>query len=145
MYALNSRGYDTVSTETLPDLRRVLEVHRSCYGLGQVAVIVINVSLFLERVDRAVRTTTDLRGSCRGLVDYFDDAHHHGPFESKLGFHKRKQYEKQREYRILVRSSRSERGPYRLKVGDLSDIVRVTTPDELNRSLELKLPDGSRG
>ncbi len=119
-YALHSQGFDTVSRETLTDLKRVMLVHESCYGLGNVAVLISNVIKFFERVDGAIRRF-GLR-SRRRPIDYFDEATFLGGFGEMAGFHKRKIYSNQREYRIMVEIPEPSIDAYTLQVGDLSDI-----------------------
>jgi len=140
-YALNSRGFDNVSAETLADFKRVMLVHESCYGLGSIAVLVSNVTKFFERIDSSIRAA-DLRGY-RSLIDYFDENTFHGNFGERAGFHKRKLYSNQREYRVMVERPEPSTAAYTLSVGDLSDIAHITTPEEFNRDLKLTLPDGS--
>lgn len=141
MYALNSRGFDRVSAANLAALKRVLRVHRACYGLGNVAAVVTNVTIFIERVINAIKAA-NLWGQL-GLIDYFDETQYHGEFQDKPGFHKRKLYADQREYRIKVDLPIPSAEAYRLNVGDLSDIVHLTTPDDFNRDIKISLPDGS--
>lgn len=143
IYSLNSRGYDSVSAETLSDFKRTLELHESCFGLGKFCVVITNAMEFIERCKSALEKenlNADL-----GLVDYYNDHEFHGQMsKDKLGFQKSHLYAHQREYRIKIDTNRSEPSPYILDVGDLSDIAVITTPKEFNDQLELKLPDGSQ-
>lgn len=140
--SLNSRGHDTVSAETLSEFKRTLELHESCFGLGKFCVVILNASEFIERCKSAVEKL-NFNGNL-GLVDYFNEHEFHGNMpEDKLGYQKRSLFSNQCEYRIKIDTNRSIPGIYFLDVGDLSDIAVITTPQEFNEQLELKLPDGS--
>ncbi len=142
IYSLNSQGHDTVSAETLLDFKRTLELHNSCFGLGKYCVVILNAQEFINRCFSAIKKQ-NLDGSL-GLVDYFDENEFHGNMpEHKLGYQKRSIFSHQREYRVKVDTNRSDPGPYTLEIGDLSDIARMTTPNEFNAQLKVSLPDGS--
>ncbi len=142
IYSLNSRGHETVSAETIKDFKRTLEIHEACYGLGAYCVAVLNAQEFIDRCQAAV-TSLNVAGKL-GLVDYFDELTFSGLLPKDMhGFQKRSFFSHQREYRILIDLNR-EPNIYTMPVGDLSDITtQVITPDEFNRQLEIKLPDGS--
>ncbi|WP_196140158.1 hypothetical protein [Aliikangiella sp. G2MR2-5] len=142
IYSLNSRGHDSVSSKTIDDFKKTLALHESCFGLGKYCVIIINSSEFISRCSDAIKAL-NLDGRM-GLVDYFDEHTFHGNMpQEELGFHKRSIFKEQREYRIKIDTRRDTPGPYFLEVGDLSDIAILTTPQEFNEKLEIKLPDGS--
>lgn len=142
IYSLNSRGHDTVSAETIRDFKRTLEIHEACYGLGAYCVAVLNAQTFIDRCQAAVKSL-NVAGKL-GLVDYFDELTFSGELpKERYGFQKRSFFSHQREYRILIDLNR-EPDTYTMPVGDLSDITtQVITPDEFNRQLEIRLPDGS--
>lgn len=140
-YSCNSRGFDFVSAENLASFKKILLIHQDCYAFGNVAAVVLNVTEFQKRVLNAIKALS-AKAAC-GLVNYFDEATHHGSLMDKPGFYKRKAFDYQREHRVLVYPLEPIDGPLRLSVGDLSDIVHITTPDEFNRLLSIKLPDGS--
>ncbi|MGK3369204.1 hypothetical protein [Citrobacter youngae] len=143
IYSLNSRGYNTVSAETLSDFKRTLELHRSCFGLGQFCVVILNASQFIERCKSAIEAQ-NFDGQL-GLVDYFNENEFHGNMpEDNLGFQKRSLFAHQREFRIKVKTNIPEPSPYFLEIGDLDDIAIITTPKEFNENLELRLPDGTK-
>lgn len=142
IYSLNSRGYNTISAETLLDFKRTLELHESCFGLGKFCVVILNATQFIERCKSAIEKK-NFNGNL-GLVDYFNEHEFHGNMpEDTLGFQKRSLFAHQREYRVKIDTNSEEPKPYFLDVGDLSDIALITTPKEFNEKLELKLPDGS--
>ncbi len=144
MYSLNSRGHETVSTETIRDFRRTLEIHRACYGLGAYCVAVLNAPEFIKRCRDSIQSL-NIHGRL-DLVDYFDELTFNGLLPSeKHGFQKRSFFSHQREFRILVELNRDP-DLYTMNVGNLCDITtQVITPEEFNNNLEIKLPDGIRG
>ncbi|AWY01403.1 hypothetical protein A8139_16645 [Marinomonas primoryensis] len=60
IYSLNSRGHDSVSSETIFDFKRTLDLHDSCFGLGEYCVVIHNVTEFISRC-----TTPLCQDSCR--------------------------------------------------------------------------------
>ena len=144
MYSLNSSGHDSVSSETLNQFRRTIELHESCFGLGKHCVAILDAQKFLERCTAAA---TELKLDTRmDLVRYFDEKDFHGFLDPNFhGFQKRIKFQDQREYRIKIDFKNVSPEARILEVGDLSDIARLTTPEEFNSALEIILPDGSRG
>lgn len=142
IYSLNSRGYDSISADNLLDFKRTLELHDSCFGLGNFCVVVTNASLFIERCRLAI-VSKNYDGKL-GLVDYFDEHEHHGAMdEENHGFQKRSLFSHQREYRVKIKTDNDVPSPYTLDIGSLSDIASIMTPEDFNNLLLLKLPDGS--
>ena len=142
IYSLNSRGHDSVSAETIYDFKRTLDLHKSCFGLGKHCVVILNVTEFISRCTSAIKKE-DFDGSL-GLVDYFNEHEFHGNMpEKKLGYQKRSFFSHQREYRVKIDTRRTTPSPYILEVGDLSDIAMITTTEDFNAQLKVKLPDGS--
>ncbi|MCJ8286380.1 hypothetical protein [Halomonas sp.] len=142
IYSLNSRGHESVNAETLADLKATLQIHKSCFGLGSHCVVVKNATEFKERVEKAVRSLGYPGSLC--LVDYFDEQTFSGNLpKERWGYQKRSFFKHQREYRVLIDTELESPKPMFLEVGDLSDICFITTPDEFNSSIQLKLPDGS--
>ncbi|EIO4061340.1 hypothetical protein LQK59_004357 [Vibrio vulnificus] len=142
IYSLNSRGHDRISAETIMEFKQTLQLHQSCFGLGNYCVVVINTQEFIKRCKDNI-TRLGIHGSL-GLVDYFDENECHGGLpEKKWGYQKRSIFKEQREYRIMIDLERENPAPYILDIGDLSDITILTTPSEFNKTLEIKLPDGT--
>jgi hypothetical protein len=140
IYSLNSGDYESISKETLGEFKRTIELHESCFGLGNYCVVILNAQKFIDRTLTKINRS-NISGKL-GLVEYFDEHEHHGTFVSeKYGFHKRSFFSHQREYRLLVDTLSSPSGPYTLNIGDLSDIALLTTPDEFKKQLEIMLPD----
>lgn len=142
IYSLNSRGYNSISQETLSEFKRTLELHESCFGLGKYCVVITNALQFIERCRLAIERQ-NFNGNL-GLVDYFNEHEFHGQMsKEKLGFQKRSLFSHQREYRVKIDIASPEPSHYFLDVGDLSDIALITTPQNFNEELKLQLPDGS--
>jgi hypothetical protein len=143
MYSLNSRGWtSTVSADTLKDLKATLLMDMKCHGLGSDVVVVTNASAFQDRVEAAARKTGFY--ALWNLVDYYDHNTQHGSFErDKAPFMKRAEYAYQREWRIVLKRLPASTDPYTLDIGDIRDITKLTTAEEFNKLLELRLPDGS--
>ncbi len=142
LYSLNSHGHKSISAETLAEFRRTLELHDSCFGLGKYCVVILNASEFISRCKSAIKKL-NFKGNL-GLVEYYDENKFHGNMtKGKLGYQKRSLFAQQREYRIKIDTNSSSSEPYTLYVGDLNDIATITTPEEFNKNLKIKLPDGS--
>jgi len=143
IYSLNSSGHDSISSETLREFRRTIELHESCFGLGKFCVVILNASEFMLRCRTALEKLK--LGGTMGLVEYFNEHEFHGDFNAeRFGYHKRSLFKHQREYRIKVNLNSHNPGRYFLEVGNLSDIAMLTTPEEFNSQLEIGLPDGSK-
>jgi len=139
IYSLNSRGHDSVSAETVAEFHRTLELHESCFGLGKYCVVILDAEEFRLRCSKAVKELNF--DASHGLVDYFDEHTFHGNMaQDRLGFQKRNFFNPQREYRIKIDTRAENPGPYVMEIGDLSDIAKITTPNEFNEQLEIKLP-----
>jgi len=142
IYSLNSRGHDSVTAETLADLKATLQIHESCFGLGSHCVVVLNATEFQKRIEKSIKNL-GYAGSL-SLVDYFDEKTFSGVLpKDRWGYQKRSFFRHQREYRILIDTELDVPKPIFLDLGDLSDICYITTPLEFNSSIQLKLPDGS--
>ncbi len=142
LYSVDSRGHDTVSAETLSDFKEALEIHRHNFGFGTHCVVILDGKEFLNRTRKAIRKA-GLRHSSH-LIEYFDETSFHGIVpENRQGFFKRKKYQLQREFRLLLHSGQQLDEPFMLDVGDLHDIIKLTTPEDFNDELKVTLPDGS--
>jgi hypothetical protein len=140
-YALNDHGLDEGAADIPAELLRLFRIHDSCYGLGQFAALILNTTEFIERVSSAARQLKP-RAFAHGLVRYFDENTFHGVLGEYPGFYKRRRYERQREHRFLIELPDSNE-PLLLHVGDLADIVVVTTPEEISTGLRVLRSDDS--
>ena len=143
MYAVSNAGLsEKVSADTLAELKKGLQIHEHCFGLGTHCVILTKPQEFLSRVRSALKAMG--RGYRMKLVEYYDETSFHGFFpEEEVPFRKRLRFQTQREYRVVMSNASDAAGALTLNVGDLSDIAKITTPSQFNADLRLELPDGS--
>lgn len=142
IYSLNSGDHKSISKETIDEFKRSIELHESCFGLGNFCVVILNAQEFIDRILSSIKIN-NISGKL-GLVEYFKEHEYHGDFPAeKYGFHKRSFFSHQREYRLLVDTHCSLSGPHTLNIGDLSDIALITTPEDFKKQLQISLPDGS--
>ncbi len=142
IYSLNSGDHKSISRETLDEFKIAIELHESCFGLGNFCVVILNSQKFIERILSSIKFK-NISGKL-GLVEYFNEHEYHGNFPpEKYGFHKRSFFSRQREYRLLIDTHCSLSGPHTLNIGDLSDIALLTTPEDFKNQLQISLPDGS--
>lgn len=141
LFSANTVGFgNSITSEGLGELKKVMVIHDKCHRLGGHAVIITNMKEFSSRVLAAI----DAKGFAGGvgLVHYYDGLTHSGKFKD-VGLHKRVEYAYQREYRVIVYLPDELTAPYRLDVGDLSDIAVLTEPQVFNDGLRVALPDGT--
>jgi hypothetical protein len=133
---------EKVSADSLSQLKKAMQIHEECFGLGKHAVLLTQPNTFLERVGDALGRLG--RSWKRNLVEYYDDASFHGYFPpDDVPFRKRARFRLQREYRFAVEADPDSDEPLTLDVGDLSDVALLTNPDWINANITLSLPDGS--
>ena len=133
MHACHTGALDIgdLSNENIEVLRQELMVPVDCLKLGEYAVVVKNVSGFINRVAAAVKEN-GYEGR-RGLVKYYDPETFHGSFRGiEPVFRKQVMQSYQREFRIVIASGSFSNCPLTLEVGDLSDITIPLQADELN-------------
>ena len=142
LYAAHSGQMTDVSTESLPLLRKQLEIPSECLALGDHAVIVTSPSEFIARIKHAIQANGF--GLYANLVNYVNfDSHHGGAPDKEAPFLKSDNYQHQREYRFAVDAGHVVESPLRLPVGDLRDITLACRTSEINDLLSLRLPDGT--
>ncbi|MDY7560814.1 hypothetical protein [Pseudomonas sp. AB6] len=135
MFAVNSGACTELSDENLDIFRESLKIPPACHGLGAYCVVLLNTSEFLARCDEALdKLNLPFQ---RSMVNYFDDQTFHGRIpEAELGFHKRKRFSVQQEYRLRVDPVNELPGPLRLEIGSLKDIAVIVTPQQFNDGLQ---------
>ena len=144
MFAVTNDGLlnATISPNTLGELKKAMQIHEHCFGLGAHAVLLTNPNAFLDRC--AVALGRLGRTWARNLVEYYDETSFHGSFQSDdVPFKKRLRFRSQREYRLAVEAEPGSMEAITLEIGDISDIAQITTPDWINENFTLALPDGS--
>lgn len=136
--SVDSREFDSIRPDKLSEFAESLKIDNRCFGFGPYCVAIVHVNEFIDRVSKAL--LRENMASKMGLVQYYDEATFHGAFgEEEYGFMKRKCYGHQRELRILVQGE--DENPLILDVGDLSNISILTTPEDFNKTLQVKLPE----
>ncbi|GAB3215651.1 hypothetical protein [Pseudaeromonas pectinilytica] len=138
IYAAHSGEFDAISEETIEDFKEQISIPDDCKKLGEYAVIVTNVTKFIERVNAAVSSNN--YGLNAGLVEYYDPAIFNGSFsEVESIFRKRDEYKHQREYRFSFDTGIAGHDPLILNIGDISDIAMQCKVSDINTKLEVKL------
>jgi hypothetical protein len=140
MFAVTNDGLlnEAISPSTLNELKKAMQIHEQCYGLGQHAVLLTDCNAFLTRAGVAFGRLG--RGWRRNLVQYYDETAFHGTFdEDDVPFRKPKRFRAQREYRFAVQAEPGSSEHLEVELGDLSDIAQITTPAWINANLTLEL------
>jgi len=102
-------------------------VHEENFNFGDTVACITDVSEFFRRL-KAAEKVCEFRFSC-DLVEYFPPT-----YQGEVGiFRKRSQFQYQSELRIAVEPGPGK--PYKLNVGDLSDIVVTGASREINECL----------
>jgi len=141
IYAAHSGDFVNVTPENMTDFKKYLEIPDDCLKLGQHAVLVTNFSQFIERVKSAVQAKN--YGLNAGLVEYYNPETFSGNFtEEESVFKKRDEYKHQKEYRFSIDSGAEGKTPMILEIGDISDITMRCNVADINKYLEIKLPQG---
>lgn len=139
IYAAHSGDFEGISEEILDAFKEQVAIPEDCQKLGKYAVIVTNVSVFLERVKKAVNAKNYCLNA--GLVEYYDPSSFHGSFsEVESIFRKRDEYKHQKEYRFAFDTCIEGDNPLILSIGDISDITMQCEVSDINICLEIKLP-----
>jgi len=139
IYAAHSGEFEEISEETIDDFKKQISIPEECKNLGEYAVIVTNVTKFIERVKAAVRSNNYELNA--GLVEYYDPTRFNGSFsEVESIFRKREEYKHQKEYRFSFDTGIAGTDPLILNIGDISDITMQCKVCEINAQLEVKLP-----
>ncbi|MGC4094901.1 MAG: hypothetical protein QM756_44685 [Polyangiaceae bacterium] len=142
-YALTNAGFEAGNFDSLEQLRELFLIHQRCYGLGASLAYLVRPQEFMRRFHKAIRAAG--HKYARNLVTYYDANTFHGEFRlDEVPFRKRQEFSHQREYRFSVYSTDADPDPLLLDVGDLSDICKITTPDEFNRDLKISIEPKKR-
>ena len=133
MHAVHSSNLDMAkfTNSEIEELRNELKVPDDCLSLGEYAVVVKNVSEFINRMEGAA-SAMGYRFT-RGLVRYFKPETYHGYFQDVESiFWKRGSYSFQREFRFLIDSRTMDGCPRILDIGNIEDITLQFRSNELN-------------
>ncbi|NOQ63427.1 MAG: hypothetical protein GQ582_02805 [Methyloprofundus sp.] len=132
MYAVHSGEFDHISNENLSAFTKQLELPDECEKLGQYAVVVTDVTQFIERIKIAINKKN--YGLQATLVDYYDPNSFNGFFpEEKAIFMKRKEYSHQSEYRFAIDTGLGNDTPINLFIEDISDISILRATSDLRK------------
>ncbi len=137
--ALYGTGLEQITEENLDAFRRSLMFDNKILDLGDYCVIIISPSAFIEKVKSGIQRN-NLKGWV-GSVEYFDPNIFHGAFSGiEPVFKKQIQFSHQKEYRIVIDSKTSGDTPYILEIGSIRDICKICKTGEVNKLIEVKLP-----
>ena len=140
MFAAHSGDLQPEPSESYLDrLRDHLQLPEKYARLGEHAIVITNVTEFLERVEKAAHGVG--YGILWGLVKYYDPLVGTPPIRSDIEtiFCKREEYAYQREFRFAIDTGTTEGGPISLDIGYVGDIAVRTDTGGLG--LELKTLD----
>ena len=114
------------------------------HELGEYVAVVLDPIKFHQRIEAAVaELTPKVHQLKRCLVQYVDLNSFHGAFPNCLcGCFKSDKFSDEREYRFLFNREADDHQPFRLKLGSLRDIVKITTWLEARQTMKLRLEEG---
>ena len=118
-------------------LRTQCEIHNGVSALGKFAVVIHDVSAFVEKVRN---TAKEIGVVCQSrLVEYYDPETFHGNFDGvEAAFNKRNIYEHQNEYRFCFQMDGPGR-PQKIHVGPLTGIAVKMNTKDLKSTLQPQL------
>ncbi|MBJ8972722.1 hypothetical protein [Citrobacter braakii] len=142
---LHSHGItldDYVSEEDFEKLKAYFTLPDDVCNLGRYAAVIPNTGLFLERVRAAAQALVDAEeaiGLVCQQVTYYDIKDSLSlEDENDAIFHKQKNYEHQREFRIAFDRGSEVAEPFTLKIGDISDIAIPVLTADINKYVKLE-------
>ena len=139
MYAGHNGDFAEVTSSNLQEFRRHLQIPKDNELLGRQAVFIIDTPEFLRRV----KTAADREGYriYGRLVTYYDPEIGTPPLRSNVEtiFHKRKEYEYQREFRIALYTGTVGCSAITLDIGDISDIAIQMDTIETIKHMDWKI------
>ena len=122
----------SLSNDNIESLRQELMIPDECSALGKYAVVVKNVTEFINRMRSSAQAKNYRIVRC-GLVKYYDPATFHGNFRDvESVFRKQVQYSFQREFRFVIDSGSLGECPLVIDIGDIRDITLQLESTELN-------------
>ena len=140
IYAAHNGEFESLTEESLPKFKKQIELPKKSLKLGKHAIIVLNSREFTSRVVKAVQKKG--YGMTAKLVDYYDPDEFHGHFtEEEAIFKKRIEFQHQSEYRFAINTCLQEEKPITLKIGNIRDIAHYSDVSEINKGLNIKLPE----
>ena len=132
VHAAHSGDLDLASLSNNSEpLRQELMIPGKCLSLGKYAVVVKNVTEFINRMKSSAQAKN--YQIAYGLVKYYDPAAFHGNFRDvESVFRKQDQYSFQREFRFVIDSRSFGVSPLVMDIGDIRDDTLQLESTELN-------------
>ena len=135
VYAAHSGDLNLASLSNIESLRQELTIPDECSALGKYAVVVKNVTEFINRM-RSSAQANDYRITW-GLVKYYAPATFHGNFRNvesveASAFWRQDQYRFQQEFRFVIDSGSLGECRLVMDIGDIRDITLQLESTELN-------------
>ncbi len=139
MYAGHTGALKSISEQNVLELKKQLAIPDDCAQLGKYAVLITNVREFLGRVKAGAKRQE--YGVCGGLVRYYDPQIGSLPTKSEIGtiFTKRREYEYQKEFRIVIDTGTKDGNPVTLCIGKIHDIAMQISTSDINRPLRVRI------
>lgn len=142
---LHSHGItldDDVSEEDFEKLKSYFTLPSDVINLGRYAAVIPNTGAFLERVRNAAQALVNKEQAvklvCQQVTYYDPEDSLSLEDENDAIFHKQKNYEHQREYRIALDRGVEVAEPFNMNVGDLTDIAIPVLTEEINGYIRLE-------
>lgn len=142
---LHSHGItlsDEVSEEDFEKLKAYFTLPDDVCKLGRYAAVIPNTGVFLERVRNAAQKLMDANQEVSLVcqqVTYYDPKNTLSlEHEDDAIFHKQKNYEHQREFRIALDRGSDVAEPFTLNIGDISDIALPVLTEDINKHIKLE-------
>lgn len=142
IYSAHSGDFNEITSENLDAFRKQLELPDDCQKLGEHTVLVTNVPEFIKRIEATVDKNN--YGLTASLVEYYDPETFHGSFNQRDSiFKKRDEFKHQKEFRFAFDTGSEGEDPLVLEIGDITDITMRCNTSDINKNLEIKLPERS--
>ncbi len=94
-------------------------------NLGDTCVVICDGREFINRIEK----TKQYRALATRAVNYYDFNSHNGDIKDPV-FNKRREYSKQREFRVMIRADETE-DPHTISIGCIKDIAGMMSKNDL--------------
>lgn len=136
LYSGDNKGFDEITSENVSEFEEHLKLDKTAYSLGDYCAVVMNPSLFQERIINAAKVQN--LNLVMDFIEYYSPDDFHGNFSFPDGiFKKQIQYSHQNEYRIVINRNSSESNAFRFNIGSISDICYVCETKDFNDKLKV--------
>ena len=139
IFCMYAAHIDDADLEGVPDeipgqLRSKLAIPRSCFSLGEYAVVIRDVPELIRRIGEAARSKR--YRMWYGRVNYYDpDTYHGSNLDRDAVYWKQDHYRYQCEFRFVFDTQTEDDDPIVLEIGDIRDIALQFRSSELNERL----------